>query len=103
MSALCRLLVHDGVGKTADMEKRRYPAHGFGVAQADEAARRHAVVEVICSGAALHFIEVDQHIAAEDHVDVAPPAGVALVDHVDPAEPDRAAQFIVYPVVSIGY
>src|SRR4051812_8499706 len=42
-----RPLIDDGVVETPNLEQRRYPAHRLGMPQADEAARRQVLVEVL--------------------------------------------------------
>ena len=68
------------------------------MAQADETARSHAVVQVVGGGAPRNLVEIDQDVAAEDDVDVPPSGGIALIDQVDP----RSSASILYRPFPIG-
>ena len=89
-----RPLVDDGIGEAADLEKRRDAAHGFGVPQADEAARRQVLEEVLGRHAPGGVIEVDQHVSAEDDIESAMRAGFGRIDEVDRGELHRLAQVV---------
>src|ERR1700733_3031286 len=85
-------LIDDGIREAADLEERRDPAHRLGVPQAYEAARRQVVEEILRRQAAGSVVEVDQHVAAEDDIECAVPAGFGRIDEVHRGELDRLAQ-----------
>src|SRR4051794_10389465 len=62
-------LVHDALGKLADVEQAADAAHRLRMPDQDEAARAQAVEQALRRLLAGEVVEVDQHVAAEDHVD----------------------------------
>src|SRR6185437_16992746 len=69
-------LVDDGVGKAPHLEQRRDATHGFGVAQADEAAGEQVLVEVFRRDPSRRIVEVNEDIAAKDDVELAVRSGL---------------------------
>src|ERR1700683_3738797 len=66
---LAWLLVDDHVAEFFRPEQSRYPAHALRVAEADVGTGRHAVVHRLDGFAPRFVVEIDQHVAAKDHVD----------------------------------
>ena len=81
-------LIDDRVGESSHLEQRRDAAHGFGVPQADEAAGQQVLEEILRRDAARRIVEIDQHVAAEDHVELA--VGPGLV-HAPRCSPRKTA------------
>src|SRR6478735_8839875 len=86
------LLINDRVLKPANVEQRRNATHGLGMAEANVASRLQAVIEVFSRQAARGVVEIDQHVPAEDKVEVAEMHHVGGVDQIGAGELDRLAK-----------
>src|SRR6201999_3576156 len=69
-----------------------YPAHGFRMAQANVSTPPEAIIEVFCGNPAGRVVEIDQHIPAEDDVEIPVARHVLLINEVDTGELHRIPQ-----------
>ena len=83
------------------LEQRRYAAHAFRVTEANIAAGRQAVVHRLDRFAPRAVVEIDQHVPAKDHVDVAEPAHELRIDDIALGEIDGTAEILGNPVAAV--
>src|SRR5689334_21951482 len=86
-------LIDDGVGEATYLEERGNAAHGFGMPEAYETARREGLEQVLGYPTAGGVVEVDQHVSAEDDIEYAMLARFRCLGDVGRAELHRLAQF----------
>src|ERR1043165_8435479 len=87
-------LVHHVVLQMAQLELRRQRDQRFGVAEEEVAAVAEAVVEAGDDVLLRGVVEVDDHVAAEDDVEVAEEGDAGLVVEVHAAERNAVADLV---------